>query len=1327
MKHIGKGVPFLLALSVLIFLVFLFLPNTSSQQQGPTRYVSNTDPTCGGKSPCYSTIQAAVNAALPGDTIQIQAGVYAEKITISGKNNTSTATESDRIVIEADPLSPPGSVVVAGASHQCADDAAIQLKRSKFITIRGLIITGAGGPAISLVGGGINKNQAIHIERNRVFDNGSSECDGGITVVQQNPGTLIVNNLIYDNGGNGISLISADEGSLYIVNNAIHTNHWNGVRVVQSREVFIANNIITQNGAADGATGGRYGLLREGSPKLQPQEIHLLNNLICGNRLAEVKGPVLDSTDSGNLTPQGTEGAGVSSSPGCEIPANVYANINGPDNLPNSADDDFRLKSGSPAIDRGMDPRTLGLSVLFNPIFEADFDTEVARPSDGNADRIVAFDIGALEIPNEPPIANAGSGQTTFRGALVVLEGTQSQDPEGAPLTFQWTILSQPPGSAVTLSNSTSSRPQFTPQVLGSYVFQLVVNDGEFNSAPATVQVTAVNQLPTANANGPYTGAAGVPIQFSGTGSDPDGDPVTFNWDFGDGGRASGAAPTHTYTTSATFTVTLTVADSFGAFSTSQTTATVTTAGPEIIAVSPGSGTVGTEVTIQGGGFDPSPGKTIVKFNGVQALITSVIETTIKTFVPLSATTGRITVETAQGIATSSVDFIVLLRQDFTLSVSPSVATVVQGGSASYAVRIISTGLEPFTGLASVTISGLAAGVTAGLSPSTLGSSATGILSLSTVSSTPVGSNTIELRATAQIEGHLITRTALVTLGIQAPGQTILTGEVRDELEKPLAGVSIKLGGSTITDLGSADAGGNFFIPLSVVGTQVFLIDGSTANTPTVSYSTIPVTLDIQAGVVNSLGFVPKLHGQPVAKLVPIMPTQHTVLAPPDVPGFKMEIPSGVQIIGWDGKPNTQFSVTAVPMDRSPLPPLPSGLSSRQVYLFNFGKMGGGIPTGNIPIDTPNDVDGLPGEKIDLYYFNEAPDGTAPNQWEKYGTGTVSSDGTRIITDINPATGLPYGIPRFCCGARVNVPPPQVRPGGGPSGGQSGSGQMAGEPVDTATGFFYVDKTDMVLPGILPSAITRTYRTNLTNAGPFGLGTSWPYDIFLQPPPNNSPDSLILFTPGNRQDLFARQLDGSFINTTSPPLRGAVITVAGGIRSLRFKDGNLWRFDAAGRLISQADRNGNTITLTRDTQGRVILITEPSGRQLTLFYTGTNLRVDRIHDPIGRAVLYSYDGLGRLTAVTDPAGGITRYTYDGSHRMVSINDPRNITFLINEYDVAGRVIRQSQADGGVWTFAYTTTGSFISQTTVTDPRGHSATYRFNSSGFLLSQTDALVE
>ncbi|MEK7205207.1 MAG: DUF6531 domain-containing protein, partial [candidate division NC10 bacterium] len=400
---------------------------------------------------------------------------------------------------------------------------------------------------------------------------------------------------------------------------------------------------------------------------------------------------------------------------------------------------------------------------------------------------------------------------------------------------------------------------------------------------------------------------------------------------------------------------------------------------------------------------------------------------------------------------------------------------------------------------------------------------------------------------------------------------------------------------------------------------------------------------------------------------------------------------------------------------------------ARTIYLFSFGKVGGGLPTGNVPVDTPNDVDGLPGEKVDLYYFNEAPDGTAPNRWEKYGTGTISSDGTRILTDINPATAKPYGMPRFCCGGRTNVPPPPPpRPGGGPSGGAWDGGFGAGEPVDTATGFFYLTKTDLVLPGIVPLTVTRTYRTNLTNAGPFGLGTSWDYDRFLQPPPNGSPDALLLFSPGNRQDLFARQTDGTFSNATSPGLRGAVVTVAGGLRTLRFKDGSTWQFRTSDALlVSQSDRNGNTVLITRDSQGRVTALTEPRGRALTFSYSGTNLRIDRITDPLGRTVQYAYDGQGRLMSVTDPAGGVTQYTYDTNHRLLTITDPRGITFLTNEYDTQGRVVRQTQADSGIWIFAYTTTGTFISETKVTDPRGNATTYRFNTAGYPIQQTAAL--
>ncbi len=66
----------------------------------------------------------------------------------------------------------------------------------------------------------------------------------------------------------------------------------------------------------------------------------------------------------------------------------------------------------------------------------------------------------------------------------------------------------------------------------------------------------------------------------------------------------------------------------------------------------------------------------------------------------------------------------------------------------------------------------------------------------------------------------------------------------------------------------------------------------------------------------------------------------------------------------------------------------------------------------------------------------------------------------------------------------------------------------------------------------------------------------------------------------------------------------------------------------------------------------------------------------------------------------------------------------------NTYDANGRVIEQVQADGGKWTFAYTLLNpqaptSPVLETTVSDPLGRPATYRFNPQGFLADVTDAL--
>jgi len=409
-----------LGLPLLLVILFLLVPTVSLQQQSHILYVNTVDPTCQGQSPCYSSIQAAVDAAQAGDTIRIQAGTYQEQVNISGKNNVATATEADRIILEADPAAPVGSVILTGAVSQCTNGYAIRLQQSKYITIRGISIHSAGGQSISLMGGN-NQNQAIHIERNRIFQNGSSECSGGITIARGNPNSLILNNEIFSNGRNGISFIDADGGPHHLINNTIHGNAWSGVNVARSHEVHLVNNLITGNGTASGSTGGRFGVKREGSTSPQPAGITLQNNLICGNRLGEIDGPALDATDANNLTPTGTEGPGVTASPGCEVASNVFANLNGPDGQPNTADDDFTLAPTSPAIDRGMDPRTLGLDSAFNPLLEADFSGEGRRPQDGNSSGTPEFDLGALEVAAAQPVLTGINPTSGVHGQTLTL------------------------------------------------------------------------------------------------------------------------------------------------------------------------------------------------------------------------------------------------------------------------------------------------------------------------------------------------------------------------------------------------------------------------------------------------------------------------------------------------------------------------------------------------------------------------------------------------------------------------------------------------------------------------------------------------------------------------------------------------------------------------------------------------------------------------------------------------------------------------------------------------------------------------------------------
>ncbi len=133
-----------------------------------------------------------------------------------------------------------------------------------------------------------------------------------------------------------------------------------------------------------------------------------------------------------------------------------------------------------------------------------------------------------LSVDNALPLADAGADVDSAGGAQVVLDGTASEDPEGAQLTYAWRQLD---GDAVELADATSATPSFVAPARATLVFELVVRDGRVDSEPDQVVVNVDNARPIADAGEGQTAWDGAVIVLDGSGSsDADGDEIAFAW-----------------------------------------------------------------------------------------------------------------------------------------------------------------------------------------------------------------------------------------------------------------------------------------------------------------------------------------------------------------------------------------------------------------------------------------------------------------------------------------------------------------------------------------------------------------------------------------------------------------------------------------------------------------------------------------------------------------------------------------------------------------------------------------------------------------------------
>jgi hypothetical protein len=320
-----------------------------------TYYVA-TDGLCGGDIPCYTTIQAAIDAAdADDDLVKVAAGTYAGVNARAGV--TQTVYISKSLTIQGG-YTTTNWITPDSAANPTTLDAVSQgrvlyITGDITLTIAGLRITGGNatglggqggsdagggvivltstvifsdctiyGNTIPLVGGGIYAYTAtITINNSAIHNNTSSYAGGGIYLDESN-GACLSGNDIHTNMasaflgfGGGIVLDESDGATLS--SNNIYSNVvggfsglGGGIYLLSSDDAILNSNAVNNNIAAGSICYG-------GGINLTGGSARLANNVIAGNESCSLGGGVYASASTVDMTHctlagnTGIDGSGV--------------------------------------------------------------------------------------------------------------------------------------------------------------------------------------------------------------------------------------------------------------------------------------------------------------------------------------------------------------------------------------------------------------------------------------------------------------------------------------------------------------------------------------------------------------------------------------------------------------------------------------------------------------------------------------------------------------------------------------------------------------------------------------------------------------------------------------------------------------------------------------------------------------------------------------------------------------------------------------------------------------------------------------------------------